>query len=212
MVGGGRRPPETLDGVARRPGCARRRERDPGWDQETYSVAGSARARSSRSGCTLRRGDPRRRARGRRARAGPGTGPSATYRSTGSSSTSAVFRTPSFLEGVAHARRGRTRANRHLDASRAPGPLRRRRRPGELRARRSRPRATAQPPRSPRTATSPTARVRTWRLADSFGIDRSSSRPARSCARAARRPRLRARVSLNYRDVTMVERGVSPRD
>jgi NADPH:quinone reductase-like Zn-dependent oxidoreductase len=54
--------------------------------------------------------------------------------------------------------------------------------------------------------------VRAWRLADSFGIDRLElqERPDRALGPREARVRMRA-VSLNYRDVLMVEHGVAPR-
>jgi NADPH:quinone reductase-like Zn-dependent oxidoreductase len=54
--------------------------------------------------------------------------------------------------------------------------------------------------------------VRAWRLSDAFGIDRLALEelPDPALAHAEVRVRVRA-VSLNYRDVAMVERGVAPR-
>ena len=54
--------------------------------------------------------------------------------------------------------------------------------------------------------------MRAWRLADSFGIDRLElqERPDRELGPQDVRVRVRA-VSLNYRDVAMVEHGVAPR-
>jgi NADPH:quinone reductase-like Zn-dependent oxidoreductase len=54
--------------------------------------------------------------------------------------------------------------------------------------------------------------VRAWRLSDSFGIDRLElhGRPDPELGPGEVRVRVRA-VSLNYRDVLMVEHGVSPR-
>jgi NADPH:quinone reductase-like Zn-dependent oxidoreductase len=54
--------------------------------------------------------------------------------------------------------------------------------------------------------------VRAWRLSDSFGIDRLEleERPDPELEHGEVRIRVRA-VSLNYRDVAMVEHGVSPR-
>ena len=54
--------------------------------------------------------------------------------------------------------------------------------------------------------------MRTWRLSDAFGIDRLALEelPDPVLGRAEVRVRVRA-VSLNYRDVAMVEHGVAPR-
>jgi NADPH:quinone reductase-like Zn-dependent oxidoreductase len=54
--------------------------------------------------------------------------------------------------------------------------------------------------------------VRAWRLSDSFGIDRLelAQQPDTELGRQDVRVRVRA-VSLNYRDVAMVEHGVAPR-
>jgi NADPH:quinone reductase-like Zn-dependent oxidoreductase len=54
--------------------------------------------------------------------------------------------------------------------------------------------------------------VRAWRLRDSFGIDRLEldERPDPPLGPGEARVRVRA-VSLNYRDVVMVDRGISPR-
>ena len=54
--------------------------------------------------------------------------------------------------------------------------------------------------------------MRAWRLADSFGIDRLEleERPDRALEPSEVRVRVRA-VSLNYRDVLMVEHGIAPR-
>ncbi len=54
--------------------------------------------------------------------------------------------------------------------------------------------------------------MRAWRLSDSFGIDRLEleERPDLPLGPGEARVRVRA-VSLNYRDVAMVDRGVSPR-
>ena len=54
--------------------------------------------------------------------------------------------------------------------------------------------------------------MRGWRLADSFGIDRLELEALPDPALAPREARVRVRaVSLNYRDVSIVEHGVSPR-
>ena len=54
--------------------------------------------------------------------------------------------------------------------------------------------------------------MRAWRLSDSFGIDRLEleERPERALEPSEVRIRVRA-VSLNYRDVLMVDQGVAPR-
>jgi NADPH:quinone reductase-like Zn-dependent oxidoreductase len=54
--------------------------------------------------------------------------------------------------------------------------------------------------------------VRAWRLSESFGIDRLEleERPDLALERGQVRVRVRA-VSLNYRDVLMVEHGIAPR-
>ena len=54
--------------------------------------------------------------------------------------------------------------------------------------------------------------MRAWRLADSFGIDRLElqERPDPELGPQDVRVRVRA-VSLNYRDVAMVEHGIAPR-
>jgi NADPH:quinone reductase-like Zn-dependent oxidoreductase len=54
--------------------------------------------------------------------------------------------------------------------------------------------------------------VRAWRLADSFGIDRLELQERRDRELGPREVRIRVRaVSLNYRDVAMVEHGIAPR-
>jgi NADPH:quinone reductase-like Zn-dependent oxidoreductase len=54
--------------------------------------------------------------------------------------------------------------------------------------------------------------VRAWRLSDAFGIDRLELEERQEPALAPGEARVRVRaVSLNYRDVAMVDRGVSPR-
>ena len=54
--------------------------------------------------------------------------------------------------------------------------------------------------------------VRAWRLADSFGIDRLELEDRRERALEHGEVRVRVRaVSLNYRDVLIVEHGISPR-
>jgi NADPH:quinone reductase-like Zn-dependent oxidoreductase len=54
--------------------------------------------------------------------------------------------------------------------------------------------------------------VRAWRLADSFGIDRLELHDLPEPALGPREARVRVRaVSLNYRDVAIVEYGVAPR-
>ncbi len=54
--------------------------------------------------------------------------------------------------------------------------------------------------------------MRAWRLSDAFGIDRLEleERPDPALGHGEVRVRVRA-VSLNYRDVAMVDRGISPR-
>ena len=54
--------------------------------------------------------------------------------------------------------------------------------------------------------------MRAWRLSDAFGIDRLEleERPDPPLGPGETRVRVRA-VSLNYRDVAMVDRGISPR-
>jgi len=75
---------------------------------------------------------------------------------------------------------------------------------------------TGRPRRSRLTGTSPSATgddpVRAWRLSDSFGIDRLEleERPDRALGPTDVRVRVRA-VSLNYRDVLMVDQGIAPR-
>ena len=54
--------------------------------------------------------------------------------------------------------------------------------------------------------------MRAWRLSDSFGIDRLEleERPDPALGHGEVRVRVRA-VSLNYRDLLMVEHGIAPR-
>ena len=118
-----------------------------------------------------------------------------------------------FLDGVLDARRARTHTDGHVDADRAPGAVRSRRRAsgrrgsGDHRRRRRRDRGHRRASLPGRART-----VRAWRLSDSFGIDRLELDDRRDPPLGPGEVRIRVRaVSLNHRDVLMVEHGVAPR-